>query len=138
MAMHMQMGTNCVPIRVSYGQRLPTQNTFSIPNHPIITVPQLAEFDHMTFTTSSQLKKSAHLTNGFSHPEGTRDEIPEQDPGDDEFAIVSTRNLMHDLCIWIGDGHGDSAPGIATIDVALWKYAHAMYVSLRHESSGVI
>ncbi|EON68436.1 hypothetical protein W97_07760 [Coniosporium apollinis CBS 100218] len=84
--------------------------------------PQLAEFDHTTFTTTSQLKKSAHLTNGFSHHEDIRDENPEQDLSDDEFATISIRNLVHDLCMQNGGGHGGSALGMAAIGVALWKY----------------
>lgn len=41
---------------------------------------------------------------------------------DDEFAVLSFRNLIYDICMQNGGGHGGSAVGMAAIGVALWKY----------------
>lgn len=83
--------------------------------------PQLAEVDHTTFTTLSQLKKSAHVVNGTS---SHKEPVKTQGSGlsDDYFATLSIRNLVHDLCRQNGGGHGGSALGMAAIGVALWKH----------------
>ena len=41
---------------------------------------------------------------------------------DDEFATLTLRNLLFDICNQNGGGHGGSAIGMAAIGVALWKY----------------
>ena len=85
--------------------------------------PQLADHDHHTFKDPAELKKSAHLTNGFSHhDEITTNGVAEQELSDDDFATISIRNLVHDMCMQNGGGHGGSALGMAAIGVALWKY----------------
>ncbi|KAK7421879.1 hypothetical protein QQZ08_009757 [Neonectria magnoliae] len=40
----------------------------------------------------------------------------------DDHAVLALRNLVFDLCLQNGGGHGGSAIGIAAIGVALWKY----------------
>ncbi|KAH6889219.1 Transketolase, thiamine diphosphate binding domain-containing protein [Thelonectria olida] len=40
----------------------------------------------------------------------------------DDYAVLSLRNLVFDLCHQNGGGHGGSAIGMAAIGVALWKY----------------
>lgn len=44
------------------------------------------------------------------------------DVSDNDFAVLSFRNLIHDICMQNGGGHGGSAVGMAAIGVALWKY----------------
>ncbi|KAM5352774.1 hypothetical protein ACJ41O_005496 [Fusarium nematophilum] len=61
-------------------------------------------------------------------PSHTPDSHPQGDPGwmprsDDDFALLTVRNLVADLCNQNGGGHGGSAIGMAAIGVALWKYA---------------
>ena len=41
---------------------------------------------------------------------------------DDDFAVLSLRNLLFDICNQNGGGHGGSAIGMAAIGVALFKY----------------
>jgi dihydroxyacetone synthase len=41
---------------------------------------------------------------------------------DDDFAVLAVRNLVLDMCMQNGGGHGGSALGMAAIGVALWKY----------------
>lgn len=41
---------------------------------------------------------------------------------DNDFAVLSFRNLIFDICMQNGGGHGGSAVGMAAIGVALWKY----------------
>jgi hypothetical protein len=41
---------------------------------------------------------------------------------DDDFAVLAVRNLVLDICMQNGGGHGGSALGMAAIGVALWKY----------------
>lgn len=41
---------------------------------------------------------------------------------DDDFAVLTVRNLVLDICMQNGGGHGGSALGMAAIGVALWKY----------------
>lgn len=41
---------------------------------------------------------------------------------DDDYAILAIRNLVFDMCMQNGGGHGGSALGMAAIGVALWKY----------------
>ncbi|KAH7022329.1 Transketolase, thiamine diphosphate binding domain-containing protein [Ilyonectria destructans] len=40
----------------------------------------------------------------------------------DDHAVLALRNLVFDLCLQNGGGHGGSAIGMAAIGVALWKY----------------
>lgn len=42
---------------------------------------------------------------------------------DDDYAVLSVRNLLFDICNQNGGGHGGSAIGMAAIGVALYKYA---------------
>jgi dihydroxyacetone synthase len=42
---------------------------------------------------------------------------------DDDYAVLSLRNLMFDICNQNGGGHGGSAIGMAAIGIALYKYA---------------
>ncbi|KAF2169438.1 hypothetical protein M409DRAFT_36216 [Zasmidium cellare ATCC 36951] len=42
---------------------------------------------------------------------------------DDDYAVLSARNLLFDICNQNGGGHGGSAIGMAAIGVALYKYA---------------
>lgn len=42
---------------------------------------------------------------------------------DDDYAVLSLRNLLFDICNQNGGGHGGSAIGMAAIGVALYKYA---------------
>ena len=77
------------------------------------------ENDHATFRSAVELKKSAHLMNGFSHH---IENLQSPRLKDDEFATIAVRNLVHDLCMQNGGGHGGSALGMAAIGVALWKY----------------
>lgn len=41
---------------------------------------------------------------------------------EDDFAVLAVRNLVLDICMQNGGGHGGSALGMAAIGVALWKY----------------
>ena len=41
---------------------------------------------------------------------------------DDDFAVLSFRNLLFDICNKNGGGHGGSAVGMAAIGVALFRY----------------
>lgn len=41
---------------------------------------------------------------------------------DDDFAVLSLRNFLFDICNQNGGGHGGSALGMAAIGVALYKY----------------
>ena len=41
---------------------------------------------------------------------------------EDEFAVLSLRNLLFDICNQYGGGHGGSAIGMAAIGVALFKH----------------
>lgn len=41
---------------------------------------------------------------------------------DDDFAVLAVRNLVLDICMQNGGGHGGSALGMAAIGVALWKH----------------
>lgn len=41
---------------------------------------------------------------------------------DDDFAVLAVRNLILDICMQNGGGHGGSALGMAAIGVALWKH----------------
>lgn len=41
---------------------------------------------------------------------------------EDDFAVLSLRNLLFDICNQYGGGHGGSAIGMAAIGVALFKY----------------
>ncbi|RDL29636.1 Uncharacterized protein BP5553_10706 [Venustampulla echinocandica] len=41
---------------------------------------------------------------------------------DDDHAVLAVRNLVLDMCMQNGGGHGGSALGMAAIGVALWKY----------------
>lgn len=41
---------------------------------------------------------------------------------DDEYGVLSLRNLLFDICNQNGGGHGGSAIGMAAIGVALYKY----------------
>lgn len=41
---------------------------------------------------------------------------------EDEFAVLSLRNLLFDICNQNGGGHGGSAVGMTAIGVALYKY----------------
>lgn len=41
---------------------------------------------------------------------------------DDDHAVLGIRNLVLDVCMQNGGGHGGSALGMAAIGVALWKY----------------
>ncbi|KAE8420970.1 Transketolase, thiamine diphosphate binding domain-containing protein [Aspergillus pseudocaelatus] len=41
---------------------------------------------------------------------------------EDDFALLTLRNLVFDICNQNGGGHGGSAIGMAAIGVALWKY----------------
>jgi hypothetical protein len=40
----------------------------------------------------------------------------------DDFAVLAVRNLVLDICMQNGGGHGGSALGMAAIGVALWKH----------------
>lgn len=42
---------------------------------------------------------------------------------DDDYAVLAIRNLVFDMTMQNGGGHGGSAVGMAAIGVALWKYA---------------
>jgi transketolase N-terminal domain/subunit len=44
------------------------------------------------------------------------------DLSDDEYGVLSLRNLLFDICNQNGGGHGGSAIGMAAIGVALYKY----------------
>ena len=44
------------------------------------------------------------------------------DTKEDDFAVLSLRNLLFDICNQNGGGHGGSAIGMAAIGVALFKY----------------
>lgn len=44
------------------------------------------------------------------------------DDEQDQQAVLAIRNLVLDLCMQFGGGHGGSALGMAAIGVALWKY----------------
>ncbi len=44
-----------------------------------------------------------------------------QDKADDH-AVLAIRNLVYDVTMQNGGGHGGSAVGMAAIGVALWKY----------------
>lgn len=39
-----------------------------------------------------------------------------------DHALLAVRNLVMDMCMQNGGGHGGSALGMAAIGVALWKY----------------
>lgn len=41
---------------------------------------------------------------------------------EDDHAVLGVRNLVLDMCMQNGGGHGGSALGMAAIGVALWKY----------------
>lgn len=41
---------------------------------------------------------------------------------DDDYAVLAIRNLVFDITMQHGGGHGGSAVGMAAIGVALWKY----------------
>lgn len=41
---------------------------------------------------------------------------------EDDFAVLSLRNLLFDICNQYGGGHGGSAIGMAAIGVALFKH----------------
>ena len=41
---------------------------------------------------------------------------------DDDYAVLAVRNLVLDICMQNGGGHGGSALGMAAIGVALWKH----------------
>lgn len=102
--------------------KLSRLNVFSTPQY-LTMAPQLADFEHTTFTKPSQLKTSAHLVNGYSYAEEiTHEEGSPQNLSDDDFATLAIRNLVHDMCMQNGGGHGGSALGMAAIGVALWKY----------------
>ncbi|RMZ11829.1 hypothetical protein D0862_02827 [Hortaea werneckii] len=55
--------------------------------------------------------------NGHSNPSTNAKSLSE-----DEFAVLSLRNLLFDICNQYGGGHGGSAIGMAAIGVALFKY----------------
>lgn len=55
------------------------------------------------------------VSNKNTKPQGTIEEQNEQ-------AVLAIRNLVLDLCMQFGGGHGGSALGMAAIGVALWKY----------------
>jgi dihydroxyacetone synthase len=40
----------------------------------------------------------------------------------DDHAVLAIRNLVYDITMQYGGGHGGSAVGMAAIGVALWKY----------------
>jgi hypothetical protein len=41
---------------------------------------------------------------------------------DDDLAVLAVRNLVLDICMQNGGGHGGSALGLAAIGVALWNH----------------
>lgn len=41
---------------------------------------------------------------------------------EDDFAVLAVRNLVLDMTMQNGGGHGGSALGMAAIGIALWKY----------------
>lgn len=69
------------------------------------------------------------------HPKGrgsvSNAEVVEHSPprphpntiNEDDYAVLSARNLLFDICNQNGGGHGGSAIGMAAIGVALYKYA---------------
>ncbi|KAI0894271.1 Transketolase, thiamine diphosphate binding domain-containing protein [Annulohypoxylon nitens] len=55
----------------------------------------------------------------IDNPQLTNEWIPQSE---DDFAVLTLRNLIFDLCDQNGGGHGGSAVGMGAIGVALWKY----------------
>lgn len=41
---------------------------------------------------------------------------------EDDFAVLAVRNIVLDMCMQNGGGHGGSALGMAAIGIALWKH----------------
>lgn len=79
----------------------------------------LQEVGHTEFKDVGQLKTAPHILNGESNLEPRS---PGDDMSDDAFATLAFRNLVFDVCMQNGGGHGGSAIGMAAIGVALWKY----------------
>lgn len=61
--------------------------------------------------------KGLHLTNGSARSTPVAEKYT-----DDDFAVLSFRNFLFDICNQNGGGHGGSALGMAAIGVALYKY----------------
>lgn len=53
---------------------------------------------------------------------GSKPQPKPRDFNDDDFAVLSLRNLLFDICNQNKGGHGGSALGMAAIGVALYKY----------------
>jgi len=66
---------------------------------------------------SQQLKGCTTRTNG----DASKQTVP-VDMSEDEYGVLSLRNLLFDVCNQNGGGHGGSAIGMAAIGVALYKY----------------
>lgn len=67
-------------------------------------------------TTKTQNRAEAPI-HGHSNSLTNRNSLSE-----DEFAVLSLRNLLFDICNQYGGGHGGSAIGMAAIGVALFKH----------------
>lgn len=78
--------------------------------------------------TIVQKSKSDQHPNGIvnghanAYTNGETTKTPNNEISDDDFAVLSVRNLLFDVCNQNGGGHGGSAIGMAAIGVALYKY----------------
>lgn len=61
-------------------------------------------------------KANVSTTDGVAPDPGSKD------LSDDDYAVLSLRNFLSDICNQNGGGHGGSALGMAAIGVALYKY----------------
>lgn len=86
------------------------------------TISHPAGLDKPKIITERTAGDNKVVTNG--HTNGlTNGHHDDSEISDDDFAVLSLRNLLFDICNHEGrGGHGGSAIGMAAIGVALYKY----------------
>jgi len=83
--------------------------------------PALVETGLLT-TNHTSTKSGNVTTKNGSEVAVNKENVSWSPKTEDDFAVLAVRNLVLDVCMQNGGGHGGSALGMAAIGVALWKY----------------